>query len=364
MLKLASFAVLLLAAIGPVIGSARAHDNSRSRSLLVLNQGHLSHFVKLQAQSVWEVLPLDRDGNLLVEQDEFDAVQDDIGIYVREHVLLRADGGELLAGTTVAVELITDDRDALAFEQWIELELRYDLAFVPRRLEIEVSLFLDTSPKHQDLCDVVWADGPEELAAERVSLRFWAGDPLQFADSGRPPPTRSWYSSLWAGARAVLFAPLTLLCLAVLLAGAARVLAGTGSSRVLWAYALCLAGGVCLTEPASDLVTPAGASLAGGLAVAWVGALNLARRAERPIWVEAAVFGVLMGLGHVDSGVGSLEFSPGPPWVTACGATLAALLVGRVLVAIMRLRGPGTWVSTLVSAAAVFAGSWSAWMAV
>jgi len=363
--------VTLLGAVCALAVPAGAHENSRSRSLLALHDGHLSHFVKLEAESVWEVLPLDRDGNLLVEQDEFDAVRDDIARYVSEHVVLYPDGGEILRGRPVAVELVTDDRNALAFKQWVELELLYDLPVVPRRLEIEVSLFLDTSPKHQDLCDVVWADGPESLVDERVRLRFWAGDPRQVADSGRPPPAPSFGAGLWAGAHTVALAPLALLCLAALLVGLssradrAGVAGGhplaDGSGRVLSLYATGLALSLCLGAVLTPHVTQAGAALAAGLAVAWVGALNLLRRSERPVWVEALVFGLLMGLGHEDLLHGGAELAASPLWELVTGAAFAALLIGWVISRVLGAQRWGALARPLVSASAVFAGSLAAW---
>lgn len=365
-LTVAVFCVALVT----LCSSARAHENSRSRSLLVVEPGQLVHFVKVQAQSVWEVLPLDPDGNLLVEADEFEAVRDDLGRYVMEHVRLRPDGGEPLKGALVSGELVSDDMDALSFEQWIELELRYELAVLPRDLDIEVSLFLETSPRHQDLCDVIWSDEPGVVTSEPVRLSFWAGDPRQVASSRRPLPTPTVLSVLWAGALALLRDPLALLCLAALLAGSAAAtstaLARTSSTKVVLAFVPSLGAGVATAELLAGQLTLGAVTLAGGLAVAWVGALNLggwARKADagvpgRPVWAEALVFGLLMGLG-LDAMV-----SPASPWwqlaIGAIGAACAAGLAGVLLRALLcRARSAGL----LVSVTAIAAGGWAAFTA-
>ena len=335
--------------------SSSAHDNSRSRSLLVVEPGQLVHFVKVQVQSVWEVLPLDPDDNLLVEPDEFEAVRDQLARYIIEHVRLRPDGGEPLQGSLVVAELVSDDMEALSFQQWIELELRYELASAPRELEIEVSLFLETSPRHQDLCDVIWSDEPGTVTSEPVRLRFWAGDPRQVASSGRPLPAPTVPAGLWAGALQLRQDPLALLCLAALLAGCVA-----GSGKVVWAYAASLGAGLVAAESLDGQLTPGAVSLAGGLAVAWVGALNLgswARKSEaqspgRPVWAEALVFGLLMGLV-----LASQASSDSPSWVLGMGAACAAAMAGLLLrILTCRL----TAARMLVSLAAIVAGVWAA----
>lgn|GEM_PF-3089044 len=359
-------AAALCVALVALCSSARAHDNSRSRSLLVVEPGQLVHFVKVQAQSAWEVLPLDPDGNLLVEAAEFEAVRDDLARYVMEHVRLRPDGGEPLKGELAVGELVSDVMDALSFEQWIELELHYELAAVPRELEIEVSLFLETSPRHQDLCDVIWSDEPGVVTGASARLRFWAGDPRQVASSGRPLPTPGVLSVLWAGALGLLGSPLALLCLAALLAGSAAVsskaLARTNSARVVLAFVPSLAAGVASVDWLAEQLTVGAVSLAGGLAVAWVGVLNLGALARktnaeapgRPVWAEALVFGLLMGLGL---GLNPNAPSASPSWQLALGAACAAALAGVPLRALLcRVRPAGL----LVSVEAIAAGGWVA----
>ena len=360
--------VTLCVALVTLCSSAHAHDNSRSRSLLVVEPGQLVHFVKVQAQSAWEVLPLDPDGNLLVDPDEFEAVREDLARYVTEHVRLRPDGGDSLVGVLAEAELVSDDMDALSFQQWIELELRYELTASPRELEIEVSLFLETSPRHQDLCDVIWSDDPGVVTSEPVRLRFWAGDPRQVASSGQPLPAPTSLSVVWAGALGLLSDSLALLCLAALLAGchpgSTAELARLGSARVLWAFVPSLGAGVVGAELLAEQLTVGAVTLAGGLAVAWVGALNLggwARRSDartpgRPVWAEALVFGLLMGLG---AGLALDGKAPpaSPSWVLAIGVVCAAGLAGVSLRALISRIG---FAGLLVSLAAVAAGGWAA----
>ena len=358
-------AAALCVALVLLCSSSSAHENSRSRSLLVVEPGQLVHFVKVQVQSVWEVLPLDPDDNLLVEPDEFEAVRDQLARYVTEHVRLRPDGGQPLQGTLVAAELVSDDMEALSFQQWIELELRYELASVPRELEIEVSLFLETSPRHQDLCDVIWSDEPGTVTSEPVRLRFWAGDPRQVASSGRSLPGPALGSELWAGALRLLQAPLALLCLAALLAGcvagSAAWLVSLGTGKVVWAYAASVGVGLATARSLAGQLTLGAVSLAGGLAVAWVGALNLGswlRKSDvqapgRPVWAEALVFGLLMGLALA----APLPSSSSSPWVLGLGAACAAAVAGLALRALICRVSAAR---LLVTLAAVVAGVWAA----
>ncbi|MFT7462461.1 MAG: hypothetical protein ACI9EF_000801 [Pseudohongiellaceae bacterium] len=343
-----------------------AHDNSRSRTLLVVEHDHLAHFVKLQAQSVWEVLPLDADGNLLVEPAEFEAVKSDLAQYVGDHVLLRPDGGERLRGSLVAAELVSNDSDALAFEQWIEVELRYELERSPRDLEIEVSLFAETSPRHQDLCDVLWSGGLDEQGegvVTPVRLRFWAGDSRQLASSGRPETALPFWAGVGSGVRRWLQAPLAWLCLAALLAGAGGRNFYKGSARVLLAFVGSLAGGLVWAEAMPEPVSVGALALAGGLAVIWVGALNMAELRHstgeapqgRPVWAEALVFGLLMGLGLAE-----YEGPLTEAWQLGAGAAAVSALTGAAAILFMGQTRRTLWMRRGVSLAAMLGGGWVA----
>jgi len=113
----------------PPAPAARAtlHPDSFSQSLVAVEPDGLHVFHKLQALSVFEVLPAaDPDGDLYFQQQDLEAVRDDLVGYVLERYLLRpAPGAEPLVGRLVSCALLREDTDALAFQQFVELDLRY-----------------------------------------------------------------------------------------------------------------------------------------------------------------------------------------------------------------------------------------------
>jgi hypothetical protein len=338
-------ALVVLAGLSP---GASGHDDSRSRTLLVVEGERLSHFVRLQTLSVAEVLPLDSDGNGLVTEAELAAVEDDLASYVVEHVLLSPVGAGgprgNLPGRLVTSELVTEDADALAFAQWIELEFERTAPSPPGRLLVEASLFLETSPTHVDWLDVVWAEARVEGAplapVARWNVNLRGGRNRVLLDSGLRDGV-DLVESAWQRLvrRPELAAAAWML---LLTCAAARAL------RVAAAHAAGLLLGVGLAPLLADRL-PA-LPLAAGLVLVVLGAVACLRPRPRPMGWEAAIVGLLMGL-HValppslagpldDLLLEPLERAAAAPETSArAGVWIAAASVGVVGLALALLLG-------------------------
>jgi hypothetical protein len=374
-------ALLVLAGLSP---RASGHDDSRSRTLLVLEGDLLSHFVRLQTLSVAEVLPLDADGNGLVTEAELASVEGELAAYVLEHVILApvspGGAGSNLPGRLVTSELVTEDADALAFAQWIELEFERTAPSAPGRLLgrllVETTLFLETSPTHVDWLDVVWAETRVEGAplapVARWSVTLRGGQNRVLLDSGRRDG-----ADLLEGAwlRLLRRPELPAAALMLLLTSAA-----VRASRVALAHAVGLLMGVALAPSLSEHL-PA-LPLAAGLVLVVLGAVACLRPRPRPMGLEGAVVGLLLGL-HVALPAGlagplddlllepveratarSEVSSRGPLWIAAACVGALGLVLEPLLARLPGERREGALVPTrLVWALAALALAWGSHLA-
>jgi hypothetical protein len=286
--------LVALAALVSLAPAAAGHDDSRSRTLLVVEGDRLSHFVRLQTLSVAEVLPLDADGNGLVTEAELTGVLDDLAAYVQDHVRLSSvspgGAGGNLAGRLLASELVTEDADALAFAQWIELEFERTAPSPLGRLLVETTLFLDTSPTHVDWLDVVWAEDREEGAPlapiGRWTANLRGGQARVLLDSGLRSRA-DLVESVWQRLRRRPELPAAAFLL-LLTCAASRAL------RVALVHSAGLFAGVALAPQLAEHLPTL--PLAAALVLAVLGGVALLRPRPRPMGLEAAVVGLLMGL--------------------------------------------------------------------
>ena len=277
----------LLLALVSLLGSDPLHPNSQSRSVTVVGADALVVSLRCQAESVWEVLPADPDGNGLVEEDELAAIRDDLAAYLLEHWQVRLEaGGDPLPGRVTELSLVTHDLDALFFSQFVEATIAYDVEAPPDQVELSMSLFLTTSPRHQDLCALVWPDG------QREEGRLWGGRPRQMFVSPAPPPDvgpvaqgRRGFLRFFASWEHVAFVLALLVACGRLRAFLAVVLV----------FALAHSGGLALAHEGVADLPPVAVTLALGGSVLFVGILNVLRRRPRPLWIEAAIFGLVHG---------------------------------------------------------------------
>ena len=357
-------------AAAPAIVRPVRHDASISRTLLVVEGARVSHFAKLQTLSVSEVLPLDADRNGLVTDAELQAVREELVAYVVAHYVLRpvseSGAGPALPATAIVVRLVTEDQDALAFSQWIELELERDAPAPFSRLEVQMSLFLESSPGHRDRLDALWVDeqrrDEQGLAGPRWSEELWAGRPRLLLDSGRRTPLEM-LGEAWSRARG---RPELAGCLLLLLLAC-------GSWRAVGGALLCWLGACVVVGFVSrDLLGGLPAlPLAVFLALMALGGVALTRPRQRPVRLEALVVGLLAGFALQSGTPGA----PGEvdPHLIRLLATLALVAAPTLVWALMRRlpgrrenrgarhRGVPSWAPRWIGAAAVMAGSAGAW---
>lgn len=271
------------------------HPNSASRSELIVRPGRIELALRCQVESVNEVVPADADGNGLLEPHELDAVADELSRYLLAHYVLRADGPDSapLPGRVHELALVTDDRDALLFAQFVDARIVFDAPPSFDALLVEMTLYFETSPRHNDACRVRWPGGAFEDAT------LWAGRPTWTFHGAAPVEPPSWLAGLRAGALRMFggWAHVGLLLCIVCAAERLR----TGLRAVLFvALAHAVALLVVRAPPAWlpvdwALAAPVRLDVCAGVLVAAAGSLNVLRRGPRPVVVDAVLGGLVLG---------------------------------------------------------------------
>jgi hydrogenase/urease accessory protein HupE len=231
------------------------------------------------------------DGRL--DADELGAAAPSLARYVDEHYRLRADcggdaqAGRLLHGELVGLALDEPGSGAPAAEQWVELTLDYATDAPITDLLFEVSVFMQTSTDHRDICDLSWngVEVPEVVFSHGSQLRY-------YAPSSRPtPPLGDWVvmgvEHILGGWDHLAF----VLALIVSARGLASLLGVVTAFTLAHSITLALAALDVVSVPPT-LVEPLIAA-----SIAWVGLENLLARGPRSRWPEAFVFGLVHGLG-------------------------------------------------------------------
>jgi hypothetical protein len=272
----------------------------------VLVQGaEVRLLLRVQAASLLEVIGADTDGDGLLSLQELDAARPAIGAYVADHYALRADcGPERSPGTPLVGELLTisadEPRPGLdAAGQWIELTVHHLAARPLSDLAFDVTLFLDTSPDHSDLCRVRWNDAGElETLFDRQKTTAYFLPQAGGAADGAAGTADGGRLGLWAWVRlgvAHILSGLDHLAFVIaLIVAAGRV------GSLLWVVtAFTLAHSITLALAATGVVTLGGRAveLTIAFSIAWVGVAALRARAPSARWPEAFVFGLVHGLG-------------------------------------------------------------------
>jgi hypothetical protein len=299
-----------------------AHPNSFSSSFVLVQGAEVALLLRVQAASLLEVLPdgTDADGDGLLQTGEVDAARAGIAEYVARHYVLRAGGGDdPEAGTVLAGEL-----DSVAFdepvpglgadEQWIELTLRY-LADAPlHELSFDVTLFLDTSPTHRDLCRIRWNELPEQETMFHLAKTGAHFSPEAVGDAHPVPDARAAAGAARGDAGVAAAGGGRLGLSGWVSMGVDHILTGwdhmafvvaliVSAGRVgalLWVVtAFTLAHSLTLALAALGVVTLSGrpVELTIAFSIAWVGVAAARARAPVARWPEAFVFGLVHGLG-------------------------------------------------------------------
>ncbi|MHC5212130.1 MAG: HupE/UreJ family protein [Planctomycetota bacterium] len=313
-LSAAAPAAVTVAACAAAPAAIPAHPNSFSSSSVRVRGAEVVLHLRVQSASLLEVVEADTDGDGLLSLPELETARAEVAGYVAHHYVLRADGGgDVTAGTVLQGELVSVSVDEAlpglsAVDQWIELTVEHRAATPLRDLAFEVTLFLDTSPDHRDLCRVSWNEEPE------LETLFHATKPTAYyAPSGEGMAVVSG-AGTGAGAMGGLGADGRLGLGSWVRMGADHILGGwdhlafvialiVSAGRIgalIWVMtAFTLAHSITLAFAALEIVNiPARpVELLIAFSIAWVGVAALRARAPVSRWPEALLFGLVHGLG-------------------------------------------------------------------
>lgn len=348
---------LVLTAASALLGAA--HPNSFSWSNVLVRQGRVEIELRVQVLSVGEVVAgFDDDLDGSTDPDELAAAADDILRYCAEHYRVvpgaedeaaaadpaRALALDLEASRVQEGPLIPDPMNVVA--DWIDVRMVLEAPDDPgfERIGVHVDLFEVTSPGHRDGCTVKWnGEYLEDIwnFAATAPVHVFRASPEILA---RNAPAVRRFAASGAGDLASR-AGLTLLAFGLLIAWGARrrpraaAIASTGLLFAVAAFGL-----VAAPELPEDRILGSERFVDWALALGlvYLALEDLAVRAARTRWLEALVFGALIGLEEylrLRPAV-EMEASPTSPLAGhAVGALGAASAVAVALALLLARRG-------------------------
>ena len=266
------------------------HPGSISGSRISVDGSAVQHRLRFQALTLVEELPVDTNGDLLLDEAEFAAAKGRIETYLLDHYRIFEGGlgGTRLPGEVAELKLFLDGPPELPLSHWLEASLVYGAGAEVERLGVEELLFEESNPLHVEYLSVTFG---EEIEQHHI---FHPGDQdHDFESSGEFPDSRL-ASFFKLGMDHILEGYDHLLFLAALL------VAVRGLRSLAWVVtAFTLAHSVTLALAALELVELPGrfVELAIALSIVYVAAENLIGVERRSVWVEAFLFGLLHGLG-------------------------------------------------------------------
>ena len=303
-----------------------AHPNSASESVVSVEGRRATVALAFQVASALEVLDADDNGDGILDDTELAAHGDALGAYLLEHYRLYADSlgasalGRTLTGRVAPDSLrLTAPDFMLGAGQRIELQLVFEDRAPITDLLVEMDLFLETSPRHFDVCRVRWLDaGPVTQTGAHTEARtearteealLSASRPSHYfrrSDAGHP---RAFVLNARLGIDHILTGYDHLAFLAALLVGVASLRALLG---VVTAFTA--AHSLTLALAALGVVTPPVriVELVIALSIAYVAAENLLRGPGRRLWPEAFIFGLVHGLGFAGFLREFMQYEPEP----------------------------------------------------
>jgi len=338
---------LVLCATSALVGAA--HPNSFSWSNILVRQGRVEVELRVQVLSVGEVVAgFDDDLDGSTDPDELAAAADDILRYCAEHYRIvpgaedaaaaadpaRALALDLVASRVMEGPLIPDPMNVVA--DWIDVRMVLEAPEDPgfERLGVFVDLFQVTSPGHRDGCTVTWngeyLEDTWDFAAT-APVHVFTASPGMLA---RNAPAVRRFAASGAGDLASR-AGLTLLAFGLLIAWGARRrprAAAFGSTALL--FAVAAAGLVAAPELPEDRVVGSERFVDWALALGlvYLALEDLAVRAARTRWLEALVFGALIGLEEYLRLVPAVDMEASETWPLA-GHAVGALGVASAVAA-------------------------------
>lgn len=294
-----------------VLWSGWTHPDSRSSSLVRVEGSRVRLELRFQARSLAEALPLDRDGDQLVDAGELQAGSESIAAYViaRYQFYPSADfgsGAELasaapLPGRQLDLALLPDSESALG-EPWVVARYEFQAAQELESIALRVRLFREQNPFHRDEARLEFqGDAPARYLFSGEQGELWR----YHSESERRPGIFADYWKEGLAHIAAGFDHLAFLLGLLLAARSWRSLIGVVTAFTL-AHSITLALAVFeLVHVRSQLV-----EMAIALSIAYVGALNLLTKEPGSRWVEAFVFGLIHGLGFAGAIADALVFEP------------------------------------------------------
>ncbi len=279
---------ILVAASLSLAVSPEPHPMSRSTSLVEVNGEVVRWSLRVQSESIREVLPrLDLNGDLLLDRNECDAAADEIAGYLAEHYALRgteAPGGEW-DGALVRIGEPT--RDIVDEFEWVEATWEFRSTEPVEGLAVRMELFEVTSPDHIDVFELR-QDGKLSYTA-----LFSAAQPgAWIPDVGVGVTTPfEWFelgvSHILTGYDHLAF----LLALLVCVRGAKQAALVVTSFTVAHSITLGLAalGHISLSDRFVELVI--------ALSISFVATRGFSEKARAGLWLESGLFGLIHGMG-------------------------------------------------------------------
>jgi hydrogenase/urease accessory protein HupE len=280
------------------------HPNSVSSSRIRVDEDGVRLTLRCQAATLLESIPLDRDGDSRLSEDELECGRADVERCVLEGYRLSATGvggpRSRLAGKLESARLVAGSPDgARPAEPLVDLELRFDPIPAGAGLEVEFALFRETNPWHRDHAEILWFG---ESARSRL---LWIEDPVWSFVPGSGG-TGTFLQYVRMGCEHILSGYDHLAFLVALLVSARRLrsLLGVVTAFTLaHSVTLALAALGALRFPSR----PVEAAIA--LSIAWVGLRGAAAVPPVRLWPEAFVFGLVHGLGFARTLADSLASS-------------------------------------------------------
>ncbi len=295
--------VLALLAVLALAPPPSPHPNSLSSSVVSVRGERVTVALHFQAHSLLELTgpEADADADGLLSQAELEAVRPDLSAHLLAHYRLRVGsggdpaGGTPLAGSLAEVRPGAVEPELFGVSQWIDATLEFVHDAPLPDLLLDISIFMESSPNHSDLCELRFGDQPP------VEARFWLGETLRFyappaspadapADAVRAPLSgwvRMGLDHILGGWDHLAF----LAGLLVAAGGLASLLGVVTAFTLAHSITLALAALGLVQAPTRPVELLIAAS------IAWVGVANLLQRRPVARWKEAFGFGLVHGLG-------------------------------------------------------------------
>ncbi len=291
----------MLATLLLAFAASSAHPISNSSSSIVVDHASIRVEIRAQVKSLLEALPIDRDRDGKLSDEELAAARSSIGDYLGTHYRLMPDAKDGVANAAKLPLTLTDARidkpKSGDTEPWVLLDFTTSAPQDLTELYVQVKLFYEQNPYHTDQCSIDWN------GRERALWIFpEAGDLWHFVpESKRRPNVIQSYVEL--GIEHILTGYDHLAFLIALMLAASRLRAVVG---VVTAFTVAHSITLALASMQIVHVDPAKVEMAIALSIAYVASLNLI--AKRPVarWLEAFGFGLVHGLGFASAVADSL----------------------------------------------------------